>query len=366
MSESLFFKEYEAIFIADSDGFFKRSTIEGCVASPENIERGKIPDYCPSPFDVQIQGKPGKRYVMGVDVARMNDNFAISILEVCEEHSRVVYGWTTNEEDYSKRRAAGATTEGSYNAFCARHIRNLMQTFPCEIIAVDALGGGRGLTDALKDPNMLYEGEVPILPTIDRKKPKETDTVPGQHIIEHINYGAYGWIEPANYELLADMESKRLLFPNYDVLTAELSIAEDKRREKALKKSNPNIDVRSIIQFDSLEDIAEEIELLKDELTNVIVVQSSEKVGARLVWKVPDVKLDGQTTATGKKDRYSALLMANWTAKRILEKPPAPEYVYDGGLLAKLNTGTSGHGPLYNSPYYTEDFTDGFGAISLR
>lgn len=365
MSESLFNKEYEAIFIADSDGFFKRSTIEACVASPENISSGKIPDYCQQPFDVQIKGTPGKRYVMGIDPARMNDNFAIIVLELGENHSRIVYGWTTNEEDYTKRKMAGSTHEGSYNAFCARHVRILLESFDCEIIAVDAQGGGRGLTDALKNPDLLKEGEVPILATIDRKKPKDTDTVPGRHIIEHINYGAYAWIEPANYELLADLETRTLLFPNYDVLTAELSIIEDKRRAKLIKKDNPSLRTEDLILFDSLEDIAEEIEELKDELTNVIAAQSSDKVGGRLVWKVPDVRLDGQTTSSGKKDRYSALLMANWVAKRILEKPPAQEYRYEGGLAYKISSNPGERrGPMYNSPYYTDDFMEGFGLVT--
>lgn len=363
MSVALFNKEYEAIFISDSDGFFKRSTIEGCTASERNIDLGLIPSYCPVTFEIQSSGIPEATYVMGVDVARMQDNFAIVINQVLETHQRIVYCWTTNENDYGKKLKANLTTESSYNAFCARHVRNLLNSFYCPYIAVDAQGGGRGLTDSLKDSNMLVDGDVPILPIIDPKKPADTDRMSGNHIIKHINYGAYNWIEPANYELLADMESKRLLFPNYDALTSELSIADDKRRLEKFKIQNPNISPNVIKLFDSMENIVDEIEQLKDELTSVIAVKSSDSIGSRLVWKVPDVRVDGKTKTVGKKDRYSALLMANWMGRRLMDAPKQADYNYDGGLITQFSGNTHTSEPMYSSNLFTESVTDGFGTI---
>ena len=50
-----------------------------------------------------------------------------------------------------------------------------MKVFPCAEIALDAQGGGIAIMEALHDPDKIREGEVPIWPTINDKKEKDTE-----------------------------------------------------------------------------------------------------------------------------------------------------------------------------------------------
>ena len=50
-----------------------------------------------------------------------------------------------------------------------------MKLFPCIHIAMDAQGGGVAVMESMHDKDKIKEGEVPIWPTIDRNKPKDTD-----------------------------------------------------------------------------------------------------------------------------------------------------------------------------------------------
>ena len=64
--------EFGACFSTDSHGFFKRSLIESCTASPENpisLPSGEVD------FHAQIRGNPNIRYVYGIDPASEVDNF---------------------------------------------------------------------------------------------------------------------------------------------------------------------------------------------------------------------------------------------------------------------------------------------------
>ena len=156
--------EFGACFSSDSNGFFKRSLIEACVASPENeisLPSGDVN------FHASIRGNPKARYVYGIDPASEVDNFSIVVMELHEDHSRIVYCWTTNRSEHKEKIKAGVVNETDFYSYCARKIRDLMKVFPCEEIALDAQGGGIAIMEALHDKDKIQEGELPIWPTID-------------------------------------------------------------------------------------------------------------------------------------------------------------------------------------------------------
>ena len=61
-------------------------------------------------------------------------------MEVNEDHSRIVYCWTTNRGRHKEQVKAGVADESDFYSYCARKIRNLMKVFPCAEIALDAQG----------------------------------------------------------------------------------------------------------------------------------------------------------------------------------------------------------------------------------
>lgn len=332
-SAHIYEKEYGTIFVKDSDGFFKRSLIESCVASDKNPIM--LPLSGEVFFDPRTKGYPNLRYVIGIDPAYAVDNFSIVVIEIREDHRRVVYCWSTNSKDFKQRKDAGLTKQRDYYRFCAEKIRQLMKHFPLydkthlPVIGMDAQGGGIAVAEALTDSP---SGEQPILPYIDKDKPKDTDLLPGKHILDLVQFAKFEWVSEANHGLRKDMEDKVLLFPRFDTLTLELAIQED----AALIDSGDNSRI-----YDSLEDCAMEIEELKDELCTIVMTKTGTGgVGGRDRWDTPEVKLDNGKKGRMRKDRYSALLIANMIARQIQRSIELADYSVVGGFTKDLAGGT--------------------------
>ena len=365
MSEALYMKEYEAVFIEDSDGFFKRTLIEGCVASDKNIAANKIPEeFCDAPFDPTNFGSDNFEYVLGIDPAFKEDNFAIVLLECRHDHARVRYCWTTNEENFVDRKQSGTTQEDNYYAFVSRHIRELMKTFNIIGIAIDAQGGGMSLMEHLASSAYLQAGEKPLYPVIDPGKRKETDSMDGDHLLYSVQFANATWVSQSNHGLLADMEKKRLLFPRFDAATVELSIAEDKIKASRIAKEY-GVSASKVRLYDSLEDTAQNIEELKDELTSIQYTRTGAGIGGREKWSVPEIRIDENTKASGKKDRYCALLMANWLANqyRLNASKPTDEYLTGSLIKDGISKRPDADAPGYSEGSGYGDAFRFFGAV---
>lgn len=325
--------EFGAVFSKDSAGFFKRSLIDSCVASEKHLDSPYWPKaWCPTPFDAAVRGDPNKEYLIAIDPASEVDNFSIIVLELWAEHRRIVYCWTTNKKQHRAAIQAGVTQENDFYAYCARTIRNLMAVFPCKRIAIDGQGGGIGVIEALHNKNNIRPEyhEKPIWPIIDMEKPAPTDHEPGEHIIEVCQFASAEWTQEANNALRKDMEDKTLLFPRFDSVSLELASGFDRARQAELEIKNPGMEIRI---YNTIEDCVLEIEELKDELTSIIHTRVGTGVNMRDRWDTPEVK--GKTGKKGRlrKDRYSALLMANITAKRMQTTRTVIQSGAMGGVL---------------------------------
>jgi len=335
--------EYAACFTEDSDGFFKRSLIESCVVKDSNpviINNEKII------FEPKIVGDLKHKYVYGIDPASEKDNFSIVVLEMHPNHNRVVHCWTTNRTNFKERQNAGLVNEHDFYGFCARKIRNLMKIFPCERIGIDAQGGGIAIEEALHDPGKLEEGEYLIWPVIENKS-KDTDDQQGLHILELVQFARADWTSQANHGLRKDLEDKALLFPRFDELSLVL----------ALDKENRNIQTADLTPiYDSISECILEIEELKNELTTIVMTQTSTGSGGRDRWDTPDVKLPNGKKGKLRKDRYSALLIANMIARQINRSisPVSYEVIGTNASLATKNNGQMYKGPSW----FTESAND--------
>jgi hypothetical protein len=338
--------EYAACFTADSDGFFKRSLIESCVTNEDkNIilpSSGKII------FDPVIKGNPDKQYIYGVDPASEQDNFSIVILELYKDHSRIVYCWTTNRANFKERQKTGLVQDHDFYSFCAKKIRSLMNTFPPARIGMDAQGGGVAIEEALHDPQNLSDGEKLIWPIIDFDKAKDTDAQPGLHILELVQFARAEWTAQANHGLRKDLEDKALLFPRFDNLTLGLAIEME-------GKDILNTDLSSPL-YDSLSECILEIEELKNELTTIVMTHTSGASGSRDRWDTPEVKTANGRKGRLRKDRYSALVIANMLARQMNRTLSAPEYNIIGRSGRDVGKIT---GQLYKGPeWFTASAND--------
>lgn len=342
--------EYAACFVKDSEGFFRRTLIESCVASDKhNIILPSNPK--PVIFEAKIRGDQKHKYVYGVDPASEQDNFSIVIIELHPDHNRIVYTWTTNRSNFKDRQKTGLTDEYDFYGFCARKLRNLMKFFPCEKIGMDAQGGGIAIEEALHDPSNTKEDEVLIWPRIDPDKDKDTDNQPGLHILEMVQFAKAEWTSQANHGLRKDLEDKILLFPNFDNLTLGLAM-ESEGKSIVESELSP--------LYDSLSECILEIEELKNELTTIVMTQTSQGPNARDRWDTPEVKLSGGRKGRLRKDRYSALVIANMLARQISRLlDTAITYDAIGGDTRSITQDNKGQ--MYKGPeWFTSSVNDDF------
>jgi hypothetical protein len=324
--------EYGSCFTTDSQGFFKRSLLESCTTSQSE------PIVLPSGdvfFESMLRGDPSKKYVFGVDPASEVDNFSIVVLEANPDHRRIVHTWTTNRQQHKDKLRSKIVDEDDFYSYCAKKIRQLMGVFPCLEIALDAQGGGIAVMEALHDRDKIPEGEIAIWPVIE-DKPKDTDDQAGLHILRLCQFARADWLAEANHGLRKDFEDRVLLFPFFDSVSLGLSLEEDKASGR---------------KYDTLEDCIMEIEELKDELSMIVMTQTST---GRERWDTPEIKTGVGRKSRLRKDRYSSLLMANMSARMLAIEKSVVEHGAIGGFARpdaseKFNNEKLYHGPSWFS-----------------
>jgi len=324
--------EYGAVFTRDSQGFFKRSLIEACVAKDPKIEP-PILDWQDNPivFSAGLLGSPKKEYIFGVDPASEVDNFSIVVLELNPDHRRIVYSWTITRSEHRAKVKFGETKETEFYSFCARKIRDLMRRFPCKHISMDAGGGGIAVEEALHDKDKIMEGELPIWQIIEEDVEKDTDDFKGLHILEMCQFSQYDWLRDANHGMRKDFEDQILIFPMFDSVLMGLANIEDEVKNRT---------------YDTLEECVMEIEELKDELAMIEITQTPS---GRERWDTPEVVVAAGKKERIRKDRYSALMMANKAARDLNKLIPSVDANYYGGF-ATLEEIKDPTGKLFEGP----------------
>jgi hypothetical protein len=330
--------EFGAVFSKDSMGFFKRTLVESCVVKDgeDTVSiNGKSYDAEEVFFEPMMYGDKKKTYVMGIDPAIAADNFAIIILEIDPPFRKVVYCWVTNKKDHTEKVKLGLTSEHNYYAYAARKVRELAKQFPCVRIAIDSEGGGRAILESLKDKDKLRPGEVPIYHIINPDKPNyEEDGETGLHIIDEISFSNGTWVSDANHGMKKDMEDGILLFPFVD----SISFAEaDYEDEEAAR------------HYDTLQQNIKDIEETKSELITIVVTES--KTG-REGFDTPEIKTGTGRKGRMKKDRYSALLMANMTGRQMMNTVEVDLTMSAGGFSGFSSKKAEQSGKLFTGPSF--------------
>lgn len=330
--------EYGAVFTTDSQGFFKRSLIEGCTTSPTKPAKLPSGDVW---FEASLKGDSSKQYVFGVDPASEVDNFSIVVMEVEKDHRKIVHCWTTTRKSHKELLKSKIVDEDDFYSFCAKKIRQLMKVFPCAEVAMDAQGGGIAVMEALHDKDKIPDGEVAIWPVIDEDKAKDTDDYPGLHVLRMCQFAKFEWLSEANHGIRKDFEDKSVLFPYFDSVSLGVALEVDKSIGR---------------KYDTLEDCVMEIEELKDELSMIIMTVTNS---GRERWDTPEVKTGAGRKSRIRKDRYSALIMANMSARHLnVEKT-----TLDTGAIGGFADGTPHFGSvddkLFQGPAWFTEKTKG-------
>ena len=212
-----------------------------------------------------------------------------------------------------------------------------MRLFPCVHIAIDAQGGGIAIMESLHDADKIMEDEIPIWPVIDEDKPQDTDDHSGLHILEMCQFAKHEWLAGANHGLRKDLEDKVIIFPRFDSITLGISNAEDGLKNRI---------------YDTLEQCVMETEDLKDELT---MIQMTQTASGRDKWDTPETIIGTGRKGKQRKDRYSALIMANMSARTLSRIPEPATYEFYGGFATISSKTKDEKKDLYSGPSW---FTD--------
>ena len=340
MHSGNFEMEFGAIFSKDSLGFFKRTLVESCVVNEDKKITIDNKDYYGDKtfFEPKMYGDKNKTCVMGVDPAIAADNFAIVILEIDPPFRKIVYCWVTNKKDHMEKIKLGLVQEHNYYAYAARKIRELCKQFNCVRIAIDSEGGGRAILESLRDEDKLRPGDLPIYHIINPNKPNfEEDGLAGLHIIDEISFSNGTWVSDANHGMKKDMEDNVLLFPFIDSISFAEASYEDEEAARLYDTEQQNI---------------RDIEEIKNELITIVVTET--KTG-RESFDTPEIKTGTGRKGRMKKDRYSALLMANMTGRQMMNNNEIELTMSAGGFASSLTKKDDNNGTLFIGPSFIVD-----------
>lgn len=250
MSRIEFIMEYEAAMVSDSEGFFKASLIESC-----SNQTG---------FSISLAGDKGKEYVMGVDPNQGGDAknamCGIVLFELGDPN-KLIYA-----EGISNNKTQDIVTR----------IQQLCKYYNIVRIYMDSQGGGKPVRDLLQEG---YNDETPILDIEDETNYNKF----GRRILLLINPTTQ-WISDANFDTLAMLEQRNVLFP-----------------EPPLTKSETE---------EPREEIYEYVKMLKSQMLNIILSETGRGV------RHFDTPKKGQN-----KDLYSAFILAAWGIRELARTP---------------------------------------------
>lgn len=288
MSDVKWKMEYCHYFPPDSEGFHRRSKIEAA--------RGH------NRYTVELSGNLQDNYVLGIDVARNSDNFAIAVCRVAGNTVELVATYTLNSREFPEMHDL---------------IREIIRQYNVIYMCMDTGGGGTSLEDLLHDERMCPEDQELIWDSVSREEFKEKE---GWHTLEMVKFSDDS-IPKMAYQLQADIDHKRFLFPSEPSMIREIA-------ENGFDDRGASIE--------DLEKAYEEINETIEETTAIIA--QSTRTGKTHLGLPGEISKNYQSEEANlykppRKDRWVAIMLANWAAHRRLrqmevedEKPDDPEF----------------------------------------
>ena len=306
-SKYRFDMEYEAKFPDDTDGFIKRSVID--IATPRAPEQ--------IPVKMELYGDAKSIYVLGLDPARWNDNFGAVVLKLTSRGKEMVYcdSWRRQEHKYS-----------------ANKIREICKRFNIQYIAMDKGGGGDAVAEWLSKMHPDMEENELIWQIPDQLEEKRLLAEPGKKILELVNF--ISWSTQEAHNLQADIQHASLLFPDGSTDVHDIST----QYMRHFGKTEITEVERELISQDlwGLDDW--EAKLMSDKgdnkyqpklgcwdninecINETCAVQQDVTPNGTERFILPKLSEQVEGLDMRRRDRFSALLLANYAARVYLGK----------------------------------------------
>jgi hypothetical protein len=286
MSDLKWRMEYCHFFPPDSEGFYRRSKIE---------ESRK---HCR--FTIELRGKPAYNYVLGIDVARNSDNFAIAVGRIVGSSVEFVQMLTLNSKSFTEMHDL---------------IRACLRKWNVVYVCMDTGGGGTALQDNLCDPRLCPEDQKLIWDSHDDEELQQEE---GWHVLEMIKFSDDS-IPTMAEQLRADLDHRRFLFPAQPSLVLTETTDPDGNALEDLERH----------YLDEIEATVEE--------TTAIVAQATRtgRVHLGLPGEINSAMArtyESYGMRTPRKDRWVAIMLMNWAAHQSVRAKIDPKQEADAGM----------------------------------
>jgi len=301
-----FAMEYMSQFPDDTDGFIKRSWIEQATPRPPEA----------IPVNVELYGDPRATYVMGIDPARFNDNLGVVVFKITDRGLELVYCQAWDKTQYG---------------VSAQRIREIVKRFNVSYIAMDKGGGGEDIREWLckKVDDVQPEDFIWVIPDQMEKftGSKAGMSAPGRKIIEMVDFTP-SWISQAAHGIEASVQQCHIMFPDradadriYDQYMRHFSKNSVTEGEKeALQRDLWGVDDWEAEQLEAITGektqrsfgIMQNIDECINEtcaITRTVTPKGNES------FELPKLAEQPEGLDMRRRDRWSALMLANYAAK---------------------------------------------------
>jgi len=362
-SSARFKQEYLCEFPDETSGFIPMSLIMSATPKP--------PDQIP--VNIELYGEHGARYVMGIDPARNQDYFAISIVKLKgNSEYQFVYCRAWQQRDYP-----------TIVAF----LLELLRRFNIVLMVMDPGGGGNIMRDLLCDPNTVKNRNEIVW---DKEDDRSHYKSYGRKIL-HMQTFTNAWTDEAIHGMRADIEHQRMQFPMPSIVQSDDMIMGQYSRyvnkplheiftknakdewttsaERIVKSLNEDLIGIENAEGDRIEDgIIDHVNEAICEICSIVPI-GVPGVSSAVKYDLP--KIDVGVVDVRHRDRYTATLLASFGA-RIMTSIGAhkigyipttgttPQFNKRAGKSSNVRTGRTGSSMSVDySDYYKKQQENG-------
>jgi hypothetical protein len=247
---------------------------------------------------------------MGIDPARNNDNLGVVVLKITPRGKELVYcnAWVKTEFGVS-----------------ANRVREIAKRFNVSYITMDKGGGGEAIREWLckKTEDVNPEDFLWVIP--DQMEEMTGSMLgmgaPGRKIIEMVNFGS-AWISEAAHAVEADIEQANILFPHtgddfsaYNQYMTHFSLNKITEIEKTkLQEDLWGIDIWEA-EDEGRKPVTGIMQHITECTNETCAIIRSVTPGGTEQFDLPKLSEQPEGLDMRRRDRWSALMLANYAAK---------------------------------------------------
>ncbi len=308
MSESVFNREYRAIFTPDSDGYFSAQKMAVCT-----IPNGKTP--C-----IELTGDRSASYILAIDPsfssAEYSDYFAMMVLRIVDKKEKKVPMVVHNYM------VAGGNMQDHHI-----YLLFLLKKFNIVYLAIDSSQGDNEFITSANN-SKLFKDEKLELVALDADFKKDVHSEISKEIRASYNLSGHKIVQKQPFGTSFQKAANEFLQTSIDyqnVFFASKLAAHEDEGTKAVDTDLSMIKEHEFYKDMSPNQFVEHQDMLMDMVKQqCALIELTTSVLGGHSWDLPQVFRRSKNPSRIRKDGYSALLLGVWATKLYLESQDLP------------------------------------------